>query len=273
MAIRHSAAGRHCKATVDRERDSLMASVAVVAVVGGAGAGFFLAKRWTIVGICALAMTLLLLYAGNLLLNRLFDKQWMKRIAHWQLGGQVEEYVDWLLEGLSDEWHVFNGLMLERGKDIDHVLVGPGGVFVISTKGQRGIITRAPDSRKILVNLKPTRFVGDVWDQAKQVRARLASFLVNEVPWVQSVLAVPFAWVDCDSVASDIWILHQENLVSTFEGCKPRLSKQEIQKLARLLDKLLVEGKEFYTPPKKVAVQAPVESSKASSLQQRAQES
>jgi hypothetical protein len=144
--------------------------------------------------------------------------------------------------------------MLKDGGDIDHVLIGPGGVFVVSTKAQRGIFTLADDNRRIFCNLKPTRFINDVWEQSKLVKARLEAFLVNDVPWVTPVLAVPFAWVECDSIRKDVWILHQENLTETFRSCTPVLSKAEITTLARLFDKLLTEGREFYKQPKKKAV-------------------
>ena len=32
------------------------------------------------------------------------------------------------------DWHLANGLLLRRVADIDHVVIGPGGVLVIETK-------------------------------------------------------------------------------------------------------------------------------------------
>jgi hypothetical protein len=73
--------------------------------------------------------------------------------------------------------------------------------------------------------------------------------LVNDVPRVYPVLAVPFAWVDCDSKRNDIWILHQKNLAQTFRECDRVLSNDQVKKLAKLFEKLLIEGREFYKPP------------------------
>jgi hypothetical protein len=247
MAKRYSSAGRFCKSEASRYFDKILFLVAVVAVSGGFGVGFFSAKRWTMPGLIALAATIILLVFGTKFIDKAIEKLGKERLKHWR-GGQVEELVSWLLEDLSDDWHIFNGLMLKGGSDIDHVLVGPGGIFVISTKSQRGIFT-ANDDRRIFCNLKPMGFINDVWDQAKQVRSRLEAFLINDVPPVYPVLAVPFAWVQCESKRNDIWILHQENLVQAFQDCKQTLSKDEVKKLAKLFEKLLIEGREFYKPP------------------------
>jgi len=259
MAKRYSLAGRFCKSEARRYIDKMLFLVGVVTIGGGFGAGFFAAKRWTMPGLIALGATIALLVFGSKFIEKAIERLGKERLNYWR-GGQVEELVSWVLEDLSDDWHIFNGLMLKGGSDIDHVLVGPGGIFVISTKSQRGIFS-ANNGRRIFCNLKPMGFINDVWDQVKQVRSRLEAFLVNDVPRVYPVLAVPFAWVECDSKRSDIWILHQENLLQAFEECEETLSKDEVKKLAKLFEKLLIEGREFYKPPAKpknvVAVKSP----------------
>jgi hypothetical protein len=54
-------------------------------------------------------------------------------------GAEGERKVGAILENLSPDWHVLHGVWLGRG-DIDHVLVGPGGVFTVETKSNRGQI-------------------------------------------------------------------------------------------------------------------------------------
>jgi hypothetical protein len=56
--------------------------------------------------------------------------------------------------------------------------------------------------------------------------------------------------VQCESKRNDIWILHQGNLVQAFRECEQKLPKEEVKKLAKLFEKLLIEGREFYKPPK-----------------------
>jgi hypothetical protein len=54
-------------------------------------------------------------------------------------GAEGERKVGAILEGLAPTWHVLHGVWLGHG-DIDHVLIGPGGVFTIETKSNRGHI-------------------------------------------------------------------------------------------------------------------------------------
>ncbi len=55
-------------------------------------------------------------------------------------GAGGEQDVGLVLSRLSHEFHVFNGLGFYAG-DVDHVVIGPTGVFVIETKNHGGTIT------------------------------------------------------------------------------------------------------------------------------------
>jgi hypothetical protein len=53
----------------------------------------------------------------------------------WYLGALGEIVVSEKLEQLGEDWHVINGLPAGvSGSDIDHVVVGPAGVFTINMK-------------------------------------------------------------------------------------------------------------------------------------------
>ncbi len=59
--------------------------------------------------------------------------------ARWGRGAAGERKVGAILDGLGPDWHALHGVYLGHG-DIDHVLVGPGGVFTVETKSHRGRI-------------------------------------------------------------------------------------------------------------------------------------
>ena len=65
----------------------------------------------------------------------------------WRSGAKGEENVAKCLKHLGDRYHVFHDVMLQgkRG-DIDHVVVGSNGVFVIETKNNNGTISCSGDS-------------------------------------------------------------------------------------------------------------------------------
>jgi hypothetical protein len=57
----------------------------------------------------------------------------------WYLGAQGEIVVGAILDALPPEWTVFHALPIgTKGADIDHLVIGPGGVFTINTKHHNG---------------------------------------------------------------------------------------------------------------------------------------
>jgi hypothetical protein len=57
----------------------------------------------------------------------------------WYLGAQGEIAVGKILSGLPPEWRVFHALPVGKaGADIDHLVLGPGGIFIINTKHHGG---------------------------------------------------------------------------------------------------------------------------------------
>lgn len=67
------------------------------------------------------------------LVARLVDAKTDERA--WRIGADGEEAVAEQLAGLGVEWRVLHAVRVgERGADIDHVVIGPGGVFTVNTK-------------------------------------------------------------------------------------------------------------------------------------------
>jgi hypothetical protein len=53
----------------------------------------------------------------------------------WRIGAAGERKVAARLERLGEAWHVLHAVPVgDRGADIDHVVIGPGGVFTINAK-------------------------------------------------------------------------------------------------------------------------------------------
>jgi hypothetical protein len=66
-------------------------------------------------------------------LARAFDVKTDERA--WRIGADGEEAVAAQIAKLGPEWRVLHAVRVgERGSDIDHVLIGPPGVFTVNTK-------------------------------------------------------------------------------------------------------------------------------------------
>jgi hypothetical protein len=73
-------------------------------------------------------------------LGRLFGRSPLSTSGiAWYRGAQGEIAVGRMLEALPADWTVFHALPVgTKESDIDHLVVGPGGVFTINTKHHRG---------------------------------------------------------------------------------------------------------------------------------------
>lgn len=73
--------------------------------------------------------------------KRFFGSNFRRDFAAWSQGAEGEEVVGKVLEDLAGEdWRVIHDVSFGRG-NIDHIVVGPGGIFTIETKSRRGRLT------------------------------------------------------------------------------------------------------------------------------------
>lgn len=112
-------------------------------------------------GVCAGAVGLLPAMAGVVLLVlavvglTVYCRRQPALVYGYFKGARGEEMVAGELARLGSEWTVFNGLLLPDGQDIDHVAVGPQGLFVIETKHWSGSVT--VEGGEVLANGRPLR--------------------------------------------------------------------------------------------------------------------
>ena len=68
---------------------------------------------------------------------RLFGEHSQERA--WRRGAEGEEEVGWQLRKLGEGWEVLHSVPVGTGfTDIDHVVIGPPGVFTLNTKNHLG---------------------------------------------------------------------------------------------------------------------------------------
>ena len=106
------------------------------------------------------------------------------RIERFFIGARGEERVSRILAELPDRYHVFNDFVAGR-VHVDHVVVGPAGVFAVETKYWRGKVTI--EEGHILVDGQlPNRApLAQVQREAARVKAELA-----KTGWIGSVTPV-----------------------------------------------------------------------------------
>jgi len=80
---------------------------------------------------------------------------------------KVERQLAWL----GDEWHVLH--VVERGIDLDYIVIGPAGVFTLTIKCRPNATTRVTDSR-VLVDGQPTDDLRNARRESQRVKQMLS---------------------------------------------------------------------------------------------------
>lgn len=137
----------------------------------------------------------------------------------WRLGAGRERATAWWLGRLPEGWHQFNDIPVgERGANIDHVIVGPAGVFTVNAKNLTGAVWVA--SRALLHNGHKTSYLPKAISEAKRA-ARLLSAVLGRPIEVRPVLAI----------LADDWTIKEKPadvLVEAPRGVKDWLLRQPV---------------------------------------------
>jgi len=166
----------------------------------------------------------------------------------YRLGHLGERFVAEELDKLREQgYRTFNDLAGERF-NIDHVLVGPTGVYSVETKTRRQRAEGSPrltfDGERVLVDgLLPDRDpISQARGNAQHVQ-RMLSHLVGGKLWVQPIVFFPGWDIDyrCNKTESAAWVVNERTLKCALWGEPPRLSDEDVQRICAALDELCRE--------------------------------
>ena len=136
-----------------------------------------------------------------------------------------ERVTGWWLGRFPEGWHVFHDVPAgDDGATIDHLVIGPSGVFTISTKDLTGKVWVG--AKSILHNRRRTDFLPKASAEARQA-SRLLTSAVGRPVEVRGVLAIlcddwtvkqrpADVYVDATRGAKD-WMLRQPAVLRTHE--------------------------------------------------------
>jgi len=180
------------------------------------------------------------------LTNRISEKLEREKI-NFRKGATGEALVGYILEGFPDDYRIINDLTTPFG-NIDHVVVGPSGVYVIDTKNWKGVVT-ADGNGELLMNGKPTQK-----PEAKNLSRTVMSIkekikvLAALDPYVQGVLAFPSAWVEAKwGTTGYVDCINDEQLYDYIVENKKgkKLTQKEIESISQAFLALARMDKDF----------------------------
>lgn len=200
-----SVPGRHARAIVLRLRMRTLLTLGALAVLTTLAGREFGFHSTLFMGLeVALLVTILLVYRYVLPLVDRHDR-----------GAAGEEHVGGLLDGLPAPWIVVHDLCLAHG-DVDHLVIGPPGVFSVETKSHPGPI-------------HVERLHGGLLRQARAQRDVVERAL--GLP-VQPLLVFSRAWVDRPLARrKGVCILPSRMLLRHLAKCPVRLDAPALEEV------------------------------------------
>lgn len=167
-------AGQHARQTHRKLRNRALAALVLIFAAGiavGAAAGF-LSMTFFAAELVVIALVLVIGHFG------------LPVVERWSRGAAGEEHVGAILDGLAAHgWLTVHDLDTGRG-NVDHVVVGPAGVFTVETKSHRG---------RIAVDSIERRMLSQAYAQAKHVEELIGGPVTPLLVFSRAYLSRPLS--------------------------------------------------------------------------------
>ena len=245
--------GRYVSQEATRRLHAIWTWAVVTMAVSGAIFGFVVHSSYPALRLAALSgvplsvALLLLMWLVPRLTSRRLDELERERES-MRKGAAEEKSVAQTLSKLPDEFRVVNDVQTPTG-NLDHVVIGPTGVFVIETKNCRGKIG-ADEQGELTLNGMPatTACVKKFVSRVMATKERVQVLAPGVDPFFQAVMVFTSAWVDA-KFGSTGWAycIRDDRLVKHIVDNKPsrRLSAVEVAVLAHAFASLAQMDPDF----------------------------
>ncbi len=171
----------------------------------------------------------------------------IRKAFSYRLGFRGERFVGGLLETLREHgYRVFHDLPFDNF-NIDHALVGPGGVFAIETKTRRKVVGNKGSKgqpAKVLFDGQALNFpewkdsygVKQACNNARHLATHLSAATGDKVA-VEPILVLPGWWVE-STTHQPLLVLNPKQLLSALPRRPQILNPAQIQRIAYQLERM-----------------------------------
>lgn len=159
----------------------------------------------------------------------IFDKELDKQLDKAFKGAQAEVKVSEFLQGLPYGYAVINDLECPMG-NIDHIVLGPTGMFMIETKSHKGIITLSRDERILLHNHLPfeKNVLKQMFNQLFWLRDEL-NYMGKKAPFIYALMVFTDAVVDVDKPIKNVSIINKDCLIEHITTKGGKLKHEDLR--------------------------------------------
>lgn len=167
------------------------------------------------------------------------------RIISWQWGSEGERRTAKRLNSLDRQtWFVWHDLVREDGTNIDHVVAGPSGIFVMDTKDWHGILSASDTG--LTVQWREDATVNKRYEPQRSVAhaaVELHDLLLERAhvnTFVQAVVVIWGSFPQTHEQVGNVWFVHGDALASWLTA-QP-LRSVDLSRVIASLDELCERG-------------------------------
>jgi hypothetical protein len=160
-------------------------------------------------------------------------KHLKKRARDAERGARAEEKIEEKLSALLDGYVSFHDLSFP-GFNIDHVVVGPSGVFLVETKSHSGKVTSNGDTLLLNGHAPEKDIIKQTWSQTFHLKNLLKERLGKEIP-VKPVLCFSRAFVQVRGAVKGITVVNGGFLNTFITKEKSSLTAEQIAQITACL--------------------------------------
>jgi hypothetical protein len=159
---------------------------------------------------------------------RLFGNHSQERA--WRRGAEGEEEVAWQLRKLGDGWRVLHSVPIGTGEtDIDHVVIGPPGVFTLNAKNHLGKRVTVYE-KAIYVSGTKQPYLAKSRAEGKRA-AKILSNACNFPVTVTPMLVIMANELNLKGHPTDVRVVARKRMAKWFAIQAPYLSPAEIESI------------------------------------------
>lgn len=147
----------------------------------------------------------------------------------WRVGAKGEQLVAARLERLGRSWHVIHSVILsETGTDLDHLVIGPGGVFSVNTKNHPAhrIWVRGDT---FMVNGHRQTYVRASRSEGRKVARMLSAACGFEVTVRPIIAVVGVTGLDVKEQPADVRICSLRRIAEWLAAQPRTLSREQVE--------------------------------------------
>ncbi len=147
----------------------------------------------------------------------------------WRVGAKGEEKVANQLAKLGDGWHRLHAVEVgERGSDIDHVVIGPPGVFTLNAKrhphGKAWVGERA-----VMINGQRTDYLRNSRHEAKRAAELLSLACGRQVAVAPVIVFVDLNAFTVKQIPNDVHVTTRLRLLDWLRSLSPTIDAETVE--------------------------------------------